>query len=318
MAAGNQVLPEAPVAAGRAPARTRRGSGGRWLVWGLRGVVWVVLLLIGYRGIAAIVTGPSQPVSGGVGSASPADRGFPVTLAQAFALEFGQAYLNFSPATAAKRGTELAGFLPPGADPQLGWSGAGTQSLQSEQAAGVRVQDAHHAIVTLLARVDGKLIELGVPVYSADGGLVVSGLPALLPAPAQIAPPAPHAGATDPATEATLTRQLGPFFRAFASGDKLTLRPFLVDGAQVTGLDGTVGFSSIVQVSVPASQSATRDITVTIVWRLATQAPALPGSPVAVVPAQIEMAYAMTVVRRGGSWYVQSIGASSALPGPPS
>ena len=34
-----------------------RGAGGRWLVWVFRVVVWLVLLLIGYRGVTAIMAG---------------------------------------------------------------------------------------------------------------------------------------------------------------------------------------------------------------------------------------------------------------------
>src|SRR6266513_180245 len=34
-----------------------RGAGGRWLVWVFRVVVWLVLLLIGYRGVTAIMGG---------------------------------------------------------------------------------------------------------------------------------------------------------------------------------------------------------------------------------------------------------------------
>src|SRR5262245_14960491 len=88
MATGNQVLPGAPVTTERAAEQqmmagkgtgsvgwasqdtgyssgetvdqvqrtARRGAGGRWLVWVLRAVVWLVLLLIGYRGVDAIVT----------------------------------------------------------------------------------------------------------------------------------------------------------------------------------------------------------------------------------------------------------------------
>src|SRR5947208_3278116 len=37
------------------PSGTWRGAGGRWLVWVFRVVVWAVLLIIGYRGVTAIV-----------------------------------------------------------------------------------------------------------------------------------------------------------------------------------------------------------------------------------------------------------------------
>ena len=41
------------------------------------------------------------------------------------------------------------------------------------------MRDANHAVVTLLARVNGQLMELGVPVYYAGGALAVSGEPGL-------------------------------------------------------------------------------------------------------------------------------------------
>jgi hypothetical protein len=314
MATGNQVLPEAPVAHDevRPQPKSRRGGGGRWLVWGLRGVVWVVLLLIGYRGVAAIVTG--APVIGGSAPASVAS-GFPVAMAQAYALEFGQVYLNFSPATAVTRGTELAGFLPPGADSQLGWNGAGTQTMQSEQVSGVAVRSAHNAIVTLLASVDGHLISLGIPIYAADGGLVVSGRPALLSPPPRATPPAPPAITEDLTTQAALSRQLPAFFRAFASGDGLTLGRFLVAGAQISGLDSAVTFGGISSITVPDSPGATRHIVVTVVWSTPSQTAASGKSSVGTTPAQLQMTYAMTVVRISGSWYVQAISAAATQPG---
>ena len=65
------------------------------------------------------------------------------------------------------------------ADPDLGWNGAGQLSLQSEQVAGIAVQDPQHAVVTLLALVNGQLLELGVPVAASGAAVTVSGEPAL-------------------------------------------------------------------------------------------------------------------------------------------
>ena len=46
----------------RRPSGTgSRGAGGRWLVWTFRVVVWVVLLVIGYRGVMAIVLNETPP-----------------------------------------------------------------------------------------------------------------------------------------------------------------------------------------------------------------------------------------------------------------
>ncbi len=340
MTAGNEVLagapapgqplgPEAPgsgpgTAGGRpagrpgVTARARRpgraGAGGRWLIWPLRVVLWTVVLLVGYRGIAAIVSGAPEPGAARAGSAGQGPGGFPVALAEAYALEFGQVYLNFSPASAAQRAAALAQFLPAGADPQLGWDGVGVESAQAEQVAGIRVIDPHRAVVTLLARVNGRLAELGVPVYAARGGLVVSGPPALLPPPRAVTPPRARAVAADPAVAAALRRRLPGFFRAFASGQAARLRAF-TGGARFGGLGGAVVFGGLVQLSVPRSGGATRQITVTVVWRTSNGLPGRGAPTVTTAPAQIEMTYAMTVARRGATWYVRSIGAAPPWPG---
>src|ERR1700722_17996137 len=96
--AADEPLPPDPVSARtrRQSGQPRRGSGGRWVVWTLRGVIWLVLLLIGYRGIVAIVSGPSPTPAATTQSSGTGT--FPQTLAQAYALQFGNAYLNFSPA----------------------------------------------------------------------------------------------------------------------------------------------------------------------------------------------------------------------------
>src|SRR5262245_34660982 len=247
MATGNQVLPGAPVtgehmAAGRpetaehvtglaqplavgqldarqAPPSTRRlwsGAGGRWLVWTARVVLWAVVLLIGYRGVGGVVVG--YP---GLGGTAPPEagsgnevRGFPSALAQAYALEFGRAYLNFNPANAVQRARSLSAFLPPGTDPELGWNGAASSTLQSEQVADVHVLNSHRAVITLLARVNGNLVELGVPIYARHRALAVSGYPALLPAPGQVVPPALASVRQDRAAMRSLSRLLPGFFRS--------------------------------------------------------------------------------------------------------
>lgn len=59
-------------------------------------------------------------------------------------------------------GSVLLGWVGPDADGQM--------SLQSEQVAGIAVQDPQNAAVTLLATVDGRLMELGVPVTATHDG----------------------------------------------------------------------------------------------------------------------------------------------------
>lgn len=299
----------------RRPGPGWRGAGGRWLVWTFRVVVWAVLLIIGYRGVTAIVLNETPPSHNRPPSHVTHGAGFPVQLASAYALQFGQVYLNASPRTATQRSTELAAFLPPGApDPQLGWNGGGSLVLQSEQVAGVRVQDAQHAVVTLLARVNGKMMELGVPVYAAAGGLGVSGEPAFLAAPKAVVQPAPPVVNSDSATESELMRQLPAFFAAYGSGDQSTLGRFLAPGTTVTGLGGSVTFGSVTGVTAPAG-GPVRHVVATVVWEIPGQA--VKGTRAGITTANLEMTYALTIVRQHGTWYVQSIAPSTQAGGQP-
>jgi hypothetical protein len=297
-----------------------RGAGGRWLVWAARVVVWTVILLVGYRGVLAIVGGTGTSSTGsGAGRTVGANR-FPVTAAEAYALEFGDVYLNYSPATAAERSAALAAFLPPGADPQLGWNGAGNQQVLAEQVAGIAVRSGHAAVVTLLARLSGgSLVELGVPIYATGSGMSVSGEPALLPGPTKVVAPAANQASGDRATAAALQSQLAGFFQAYASGDQATLARFLTPGAQVTGLAGVVRFGAIDAVYAPAG-GPSRTVSVTVSWLLPSQPAPRSAGATASAPAVLQMTYEMTVVKRGGAWDVRSIGAATTQPlaqGPP-
>jgi Conjugative transposon protein TcpC len=296
------------------PAPGWRGAGGRWLVWTVRVVVLLALLIIGYRGVMAIVLNETPP-----SQAQPAPSAtapvFPVALASAFAMQFGQVYLNASPATASQRASELAPFLPPGANPQLGWNGSGSLTLTSEQVAGVSVQDAHHAVVTLLARVNGALMELGVPVYATAGNVGISGEPAWLPAPKPAVPPSPPPVNSDSAAQAQLTTQLPDFFQAYASGNQDTLSRFLEPGVSITGLGGSVTFGSLTSVTVPPGGSV-RTVVATVVWQVPAQ-PATGGQTAKAPTAGLETTYSITIVRQNGTWYVRSIAPSAQAGGQP-
>jgi conjugative transposon protein TcpC len=292
---------------GAPSGRAWSGAGGRWLLWPLRAVLWATLLVIAYRGMTAIIFHQTAaPPADGTGSAGPAAGQFPVTLAEAYASEFGRVYLNFSPGTQAQREQALAAFLPPGvtaANPDLGWNGTGQLSLQSEQVAGITVQDPRHAVVTLLATVNGQLMELGVPVVASGGGVVVAGEPAWLPAPPSVSPPAPASQGSDPVARTELLSELPAFFQAYADGDSAALRRFESRGVSLTGLDGAVAFDSIAGLQVPPGGTA-RDITVTVIWQL-------PGQASAGIT-KLEMAYRMSVVDlQSGKWYVNEISAAT-------
>jgi hypothetical protein len=286
------------------PSSARRGAGGRWAVWVLRFLLWAVLIVIAVRGVVAIALNQTTPVkSSGTPAATapgPSSR-FPASLAEAYALQFASVYLNFSQGTAPARAQQLAAYLPPGAGPQFGWNRVGSLTLQSDQVAGIQIRNDQNAVVTLLATVNGHPMELGVPIYTAGGAMVVSGEPAWLAAPGKATPPTAPAASSDAAAQNQLRAQLPSFFQAYASGDAATMARFLAHGASVTPLGGTLTFSSISSIHAPAGGD-TRRITVSVVWQI----PGKAGS----APAQLQMTYDMTVVSQNANWYVQSIRAS--------
>jgi Conjugative transposon protein TcpC len=302
----------------RSAARPWGGSGGRWFVWVLRVVAWAVVLVIGYRGVVAIIDGSRTTTAGAAPSAAHS-TGYPQLGAEAYALNFASVYLNFSPGTASRRATELSAYLPSSttaSSNQLGWDGAGTEHLQAEQVASIRVLNAHSAVVNVLAEVNNKMLELGVPVYASGGAMVVSGEPAILAPPARAVLPSATQVNSDQTAVSALTSQLPPFFRAYASGEGITLGRFLATGAHVKGLGGAVSFGSIQTITAPYGGN-TRHITVVVNWNIASSGAAPHAPPIATSPAGLQVTYRMTVVRHGTSWYVLSIGASPLSPGPP-
>jgi Conjugative transposon protein TcpC len=293
-----------------------RGAGGRWLLWPLRVVLWTALAVVAFRGITAIISGSSPAPAGGTGPAN-ATGEFPVSLAEAYAAEFGRVYLGFSPQSLSQREQALASFVPPAVsavNPSLGWNGIGQLNLQSLQVAGIRVQDQKHAMVTLLALLNGQLMELGVPVAATGSGLVVSGEPAWLPAPPRISPP-PAPRGSDRVAQRQLMNELPAFFQAYASGDDRTLSRFLAHGASVAGLGGAVTFDSIGALHVPPG-GASRQITVTVIWQVpATEQPGSTTGNLGMA-SKLEMTYGMSVVDlQSGKWYVKEIGASTEAVG---
>jgi hypothetical protein len=282
------------------------GAGGRWLLWPLRVVLWATLLVVAFRGVTAIFFSHSSASPAvGTGSASAKSGQFPVALAEAYAAEFGQVYLNFNPEDQGLREQQLAAFVPASiaaAEPDLGWNGVGQLTLQSEQVAGIAVQGPQHAVVTLLASVNGQLMELGVPVAASGDSVVVADEPAWLPAPAPIELPSPVPGRSDLAAQSQLMNELPAFFQAYANGDSAALNRFLAPGVRMTGLAGTVAFDSIAGLHVPPG-GATRQITVSVIWQLLSQ-----GVPSG---AKLQVTYSMSVFQQSGvKWYVKEISAS--------
>jgi hypothetical protein len=293
-----------------------QGAGGRWLLWPLRVVLWAALLIIAFRGITAIVFNQaSAPAAGGTGLQSATGQ-FPVSLAEAYATEFGRVYLSFSPENQGQREQALAAFVPASvlaANPNLGWNGTGQLNLQAVQVSGITVQDPRHAVVTLLALVNGQLMRLGVPVASAGSGVAVSGEPAWLSGPPQTSPPSAASRGSDQVAQGQLMNELPAFFQAYANGDSATLNKFTVRGVSLTGLGGAVTFDSISALHVPPGGAA-RQITVSVIWQLSEQPGSASGN--LGMTSKLEVTYGMSVVDlQSGKWYVKEIGVSTEAVG---
>jgi hypothetical protein len=133
----------ARMASGPSAPRHWRGSG-RWLVWAFRAVAWAVLLVIGYRGVTAIVNPPQQ--AGAVsGTAERPRNRVPNRMAEAYARSSPGV-----PASARRRRRRSAAacHLPGRIRPSLGWDGSGSCGCVAAQVVGITVRDSQHAVGT--------------------------------------------------------------------------------------------------------------------------------------------------------------------------
>jgi hypothetical protein len=305
-------VPEPPIGDGR--RRSGRGdsdrgarwggAGGRWLVYLGRFVLWafiVVILVNGIRAIADRFTGSSTggtPSTGTTASTPPSASGFPTATAAGYALAFAHVYLNYSSATADQRQSELATFLAPGLDTQLGWNGSGNMTLENATVGAVVPHGTTGATVTILALANGKSFELAVPIYARGGAMSVSGDPAVLPMPAKAQAPSVMPANPDTTLESQLMGPLATFFQAYAGANAGTLHQYAA--SSVNGLGGTVSLSQIVSIAAPHGPAGSRTVTVTVEWQV-------PATGARQQPSQLEQTYELNVVRQNRTWFVESI-----------
>lgn len=282
--------------------RARRGGGGgRWWLWVGRAVLWAFILVVVFNGIRAPLTRVLEPSN----TSSPTDTstGYPTSAASAYALQFAHAYLTYAEGDSTKRSELLAEYLPPSADPQLGWNGEGSLQLESAQVADVTARSAQRGTVTLSVQAGGEWMRLAVPVYADGGAMVISGQPALLPSPPRAELPARPEGAVDEEVASELRNQLPGFFQAYAGTDAESLARYLAPGVSMPGFSGTVSFQSLDEVTVPAGKGTTRRITATVTWALPEGGKTAGGT--------LQGTYELTVTKQGGRWYVEGIQGAS-------
>lgn len=310
-------LGEEHAAVSGGPLRRARGSGagGRWWIWLGRAVLWAFIVVIAVNGgRAAFVSFTQQPPP-----ERPATGGgqFPTRAAAAYAQQFADVYLNYDEASAGTRADRLVSYLAEGADPQLGWNGAGTLRLEAAHVAGVDVRDEKHAVVDLAVLVNDDWMRLAVPVFASGEAMAVSGQPALLPPPPKATLPATSGTAeVDAAATKELERQLPGFFKAYASSDDADLERYLDQGVSVPGLSGTVRFASLREVIVPPGGQH-RKITATVLWNVPSseRSGRSQGQRNNAPAGELEQTYELTVTKQNGNWYVQGIRGSTRQSG---
>lgn len=262
-------------------------------------------------------TQESAPSTNG---ATQVGAGFPSDQAAAFAAQFAGVYLNFNAAEAASRAGKLAAFLPDGAEQQFGWDGYGRLGAVAIQSYGVEVIDARNGVVSVAFQTGNRRLLLSVPVYYSgdDAGkrFVVSGRPALLPAPGPADLPQLAEPESDSAAAGELKPQLEDFFKAYAQGDTAALQRYFVAGKSLPNLGGALSFAEIKSVVVPVG-GATREIQAVVVWVVptgATPSADPTAGDASMVGGRLEQAYRLTVEKQGDKWYVKDIrGAGRAV-----
>jgi hypothetical protein len=256
--------------------------------------VLAVLLLLGVRDLVRPFVAGRQA---GPASSNPV-AAYPVQAAEAFAVRFAMAYLTFDSAQPRMRQQALASYLEESGDPSLGWDGSGRQTAQQALPSAIEVRDAHRALVTVAVLVDGgRWLYLAVPVVADQGGLAVSGAPALVPAPGRASWQPSSAPADD--VDSTLSSQLRPslasFFRAYASGSQAELGYYAAPGATFAGLGGQVELAGLTDLEVSQGQADRRTAVASVRWLDRRSG------------ASLAQSYRLELVQAGGKWLVGQV-----------
>lgn len=223
-----------------------RSAGGRGLLDGLprvagRVLLWLVIVLVGVRGIESIAATPTNHKEAAT-TANAAGNEVGV-----FAVRFAEAYLSFTPGQTVAYQQAVSGFLARGLSDQTVLPSSG-QGVTVAEAMVAREQSlsGSRAIVTVAVFLsDGQVRYLAVPVAKdKHGGLDVYALPSLV-APPVAGTAAAVATTAVPATDtAAATALARGFLTAYVSGEQGAslsqwLAPGTVLAAMPTGLSLT-------------------------------------------------------------------------------
>ncbi|MFY7069058.1 conjugal transfer protein [Nocardiopsis changdeensis] len=289
------------------PARPRRsGTGGRWWIYAGRGIIWAFFLAVivnaamnQYR----LWTADAAPVAEQAPAAAEPATAFPEDAAAAFAQGFAQAYFSQGADADEAPAVTLADYVP---EDRLRDFAVPEMTVDGIRTVQVNATDDHHGIVTLAAQVGGAPMHLDVPIYAADtGALVVSGLPALLPAPEPATLPAPaEEQATDEAAAEQMTPVITGFLEAWAETPDHLPR-YLSPQAQVDPLpEGAFTFGGLGDLTVPpVDGDGPREALATVTWRPAEE-----------TDGGLTQHYRITLEQTAGNWFVVDVQGAPAPP----
>lgn len=288
-------------------------------MWTGRIVLWALIVVIVVNGVRAPFERFTQSGAAAPNETPVANHGFPADRGMAFAAQFAGVYLNFTPADAPSRAGKLAAFLADGMDQQMGWDGNGKLAAVAIQPYDIEATSASDAIVTVAFQSGSRRMMLSVPIYYSDDGggrFVVSGRPAILPAPGRADLPQLAKPENDDAVAAELKPQLEDFFKNYGSGDTTGLQRYVAAGKSIASFGGAFTFAELKDIVVPVG-GATREIQVVVVWSVpsgATPSADPNATDANAAGARLEQAYRLTVEKLGDKWYVDDIrGAGRAV-----
>ncbi|MFJ9020946.1 conjugal transfer protein [Streptomyces sp. NPDC102259] len=312
---------DVPKPGGRIP------GGGRRTHVALRATLLITtcVFALGSCGVMGLVIGKSSGSTTAGLDASDATRyrltEFPTEQAAAFAEQYAQLCMTFSPDTSSTRRTDLARYSSAGVDPECGWSGEGTSTAVSVTWDGTAEKlpeyGDHGRYLGVQVRTDdGTLTTLTVPVYVQDlktgEGMRIAGDVGQMPLPARA--DVPEVDQSDEVVDDALSTQLQQkvlpgYFAAWGASDTTAMSRFITPDATLTATTGLSGrltnpeigtvvalVPSSVQDTDPYAYGVGQDVQV----RVAVDWSDAKG-------VAVRRAYRMTIVNTAQGWFIKDV-----------
>ena len=226
-----------------------------------RAVLWLLVVVLLVRGLAAVVASPAPERPARV--VRPAVAAWPDDQARAFAADFARAYLTFAPEDPGGQLEAVAPFVSPElADSIVADVGEHAERVVSVVVARSAAIDERHALITVaVAGVSGTRY-LAVPVArDRAGGLVVDELPSFAAAPRRASlAPATLDSVTGPA-QVELRDVVSRFLRTYLAGDRAGLAYLVPAGVRIaTPAPRSYELVDLDALAQPGTPSARRDV----------------------------------------------------------